>query len=62
MLSNIILFFVYLVCLAAASRVQYEPYSLIQSDKIVGLWPLDNYDLPNLAPHFDANKSGYYIA
>jgi hypothetical protein len=42
---------------ASASQQQYEPYSLIQTQRMVAFFPLDAEPLINLAPSFDPHQA-----
>ena len=58
-MSNMILILfsmiVYSIC---GTKFDYEPYSILKEDRIVGFFPLDRQNLSNIAPHFDVNKQG----
>lgn len=37
--------------------MQYEPYSFLHNDRILGFFPLDTEPLQNIAPTYDVNQS-----
>ena len=54
--STVILFLLFAAVIArtASSPLEYEPYSLLKQDRLVGFFPLEPDDLFNAAPFGDA--------
>lgn len=50
-----------LLCCIYGSKVDFEPYSLIQQERIVGFFTLDKQNLSNIAPDYEVNSNGYFF-
>lgn len=56
----VVLFALMLYCIYG-TKLDFEPYSMLQEDRIVGFFAMDKQNLSNIAPEFNVEIEGYLL-